>query len=143
MLMDGSVVHARRGASAALGTPRTTMPQAHLGAATVAVCRRELAAEARRAQGRVLDLLPVESIAHGLALVATGRAQAAYSTRALEIGEICAGSLLVEEAGGVATDRFGRPLVFLTGRPGLSGVIAASAALWGQLFDLLREDEPF
>jgi myo-inositol-1(or 4)-monophosphatase len=142
MLEDGSVIHARRGASAASGTPRTTMPQTHLAAGMVAVCRGELAAEEGRAKGRVLGLLPVETIAHGLALVAMGRVQAAYTTRELEAVEICAGSLLVEEAGGVVTDRLARPLVFLAGRPRLSGVIAASAALWGQLFDLLGEDRP-
>jgi hypothetical protein len=142
MLEDGSVIHARRGASAASDTPRATMPHTDLAAATVAVSRGELAAQKRWLERRVLEIVPVETIAHGLALVATGRAQAAYSIEALGAGEICTGSLLVEEAGGVVTDWLGRPLVFVAGRPRLPGVIAASAALWGQLFDLLREERP-
>ncbi len=136
-----TLVAARRGGGTTLnGKPVRTATATDVAAATVLVCRGEIPGHEWISRGRGLVVQPVESFAHAMLLVATGEAHAALSVKDRDAAETCAGTVLVEEAGGVLTDRCGRPLTFWSGQPRLSGVIAAGAGLWGELRDLLREE---
>jgi myo-inositol-1(or 4)-monophosphatase len=72
------------------------------------------------------QLEPLGSIALKLAMVAAGRGAATLSRGPKWEWDVCAGSLLVTEAGGVATDAFGEELRFNNGFPKVRGVLAGS-----------------
>ncbi|MEM9797199.1 MAG: 3'(2'),5'-bisphosphate nucleotidase CysQ [Pseudomonadota bacterium] len=77
------------------------------------------------------------SLAWRLSLVAQGRFDAMITLRKAWEWDIAAGALLVEEAGGVATDRKGRSLRFNSAAPRLDGVIAGGRRVQGALLDRL------
>ena len=79
------------------------------------------------------------SVAFKLAELATGAADATFTLTPKNEWDICAGTLLVEEAGGKVTDLAGAPLRFnqpTTLRPGL---IASNGALHDALLRLIAE----
>ena len=47
--------------------------------------------------------------------------------------------MLVEEAGGVVTDRFGEPLTFNNEKTLLPGLIAAPSQLWTKFREVIKE----
>jgi len=69
----------------------------------------------------------VGSIAYKLALVAAGAAQATFSLGPKSEWDIAAGALLVEEAGGIVTDKEGHPLVFNQKNVLVNGIVATTA----------------
>ena len=69
------------------------------------------------------------SLAYRLALVAEGRFDAMITLRPTWEWDIAAGTLIVSEAGGGASERTGAPLRFNNARPQLNGVIAAGQHL--------------
>lgn len=81
----------------------------------------------------------VGSMAYRLALVAAGRCDLSFSTRAKNEWDVCAGDLLVREAGAEMRDRAGRirtynqPDTLLRG-----GLVAANAALAHSALQFLR-----
>jgi myo-inositol-1(or 4)-monophosphatase len=79
------------------------------------------------------------SVAYKFALIAAGEADATFSLTPKNEWDICAGTLLVEEARGVVTDRYGRPLTFNNRQTLLPGLIAAGAGLWSPIRELIRE----
>jgi len=79
------------------------------------------------------------SVAYKFALIAAGEADATFSLTPKNEWDICAGTMLVEEAGGVVTDRYGRPLTFNNRETLLPGLIAAGTGLWGPIRDLIRQ----
>jgi myo-inositol-1(or 4)-monophosphatase len=80
------------------------------------------------------------SVAYKFALIAAGDADATFSLTPKNEWDICAGTMLVEEAGGVVTDRFGRPLTFNNRETLLPGLIAAGPALWGPIRDVIKKE---
>jgi myo-inositol-1(or 4)-monophosphatase len=70
---------------------------------------------------------PMLSIAHALALVATGRVQAALTIEPQNEWDIAAGVLLIQESGGTIADPEYRPFTFNQVRPRFRGVIAVAA----------------
>jgi myo-inositol-1(or 4)-monophosphatase len=76
---------------------------------------------------------PMGSIAYTLALVAAGQADGALNVDHLNEWDIVAGVLLVEEAGGSATDNRGRPLVFNQPGTAIQGILAGGFGLMDQL----------
>lgn len=80
------------------------------------------------------------SVAYKFALIAAGQADATFSLTPKNEWDICAGTMLVEEAGGVVTDRFGKPLTFNNAKTLLPGLIAAGPALWGPLRDVIKRE---
>jgi myo-inositol-1(or 4)-monophosphatase len=70
---------------------------------------------------------PMLSIAHALALVATGRVQAALTIEPQNEWDIAAGVLLIQESGGTIADPEDRPFTFNQVRPRFRGVIAVAA----------------
>jgi len=76
---------------------------------------------------------PLGSTAYKLARVAAGQADAFVSLGPKGEWDVCAGMLLVEEAGGRATDATGQARSYNRPDPGLRGVIAGSLVAWERL----------
>jgi myo-inositol-1(or 4)-monophosphatase len=79
------------------------------------------------------------SVAFKLAELAAGAGDATFTLTPKNEWDICAGTLLVEEAGGRVTDLAGAPLLFnqpTTLRPGM---IASNGVLHAGLLDLIRQ----
>lgn len=74
-------------------------------------------------------ITPIGSIAWKLALVASGMADATASVRPKREWDICAGGLLVEEAGGVISDAMGGPISYNRELRLIDGIVAADARL--------------
>lgn len=77
----------------------------------------------------------VGSIAYKLALLASGEADGVVSYRPKNEWDVCAGTLLVEEAGGVVTDLRGQRLEFNRPNHLIDGIIAGPPALHRRLSD--------
>lgn len=77
------------------------------------------------------------SLAYRMALVAEGRKDAMLTLRATWEWDVAAGTLLVQEAGGVVTDRRGRGLAFNNPDPRLNGIVAGGAPVQSALTDSL------
>ncbi len=133
----GEVFHALRGAGAwessgADAEPRPLRADPQPGAELVA-SRSDLKAPWLQELGRAWTLRPLGSTAYKLALVAAGRA-AGYITRgARSEWDLCAGALLIEEAGARITDAAGAALTFNRRSTDVAGIIAAPAPLHGRL----------
>jgi len=75
------------------------------------------------------DIRRVGSIAYRLAKVAGGDGDGTLTFRTIHEWDICAGALMVEEAGGKVIDGAGNPILFNRERPQHRGVVAANAPL--------------
>jgi myo-inositol-1(or 4)-monophosphatase len=130
---------ARRGAGTTLnGEPVRCTSKTELSQAVVLASRSE---DKRGEWDPYKSLLRVRltgSVAYKFALIAAGEADATFSLTPKNEWDICAGTLLVEEAGGVVTDRYGRPLTFNNRKTLLPGLIAASPGLYGAIRDVIR-----
>ncbi len=82
-------------------------------------------------------LEPVGSIAYRLALVAAGEGDGTLTFRSLREWDVCAGVLIVEEAGGVVVDGGGRRLVFNQEDPQYRGIVASNGILAQRLQGML------
>jgi myo-inositol-1(or 4)-monophosphatase len=82
------------------------------------------------------------SVAFKLAELATGNGDSTFTLTPKNEWDICAGTLLVEEAGGRVTDLEGRPLVFNQPSPLRPGMIASNGRLHQGLLDLIAEVGP-
>ena len=71
----------------------------------------------------------IGSIAYKLALVAAGEADLSISIRPKSEWDVCAGALLVQEAGGMVTDLNGCRLEFNRRIPSVEGIVAANGIL--------------
>lgn len=80
----------------------------------------------------------VGSIAYKLALVAANEGDLTISFRPKNEWDVCAGGLIVEEAGGVLTDLSGHCLQFNQPHPIIRGVIATNPALHGLVLEWLK-----
>ena len=80
------------------------------------------------------------SLAYRLALVAQGRFDAMVTLRQSWEWDIAAGALIIAEAGGAVTDRFGAPLQFNNPHPQVPGVVAGANGLHADL--LARLEQP-
>lgn len=87
----------------------------------------------------LMNVKPTGSVAYKFALIAAGEADATFSLTPKNEWDICAGTMLVEEAGGIVTDRYGEPLTFNNEKTLLPGLIAAGTALWGPIRDIIKE----
>jgi myo-inositol-1(or 4)-monophosphatase len=82
------------------------------------------------------------SVAFKLAELSTGAGDATFTLTPKNEWDICAGTLLVEEAGGRATDLHGKPLVFNQPSPLRPGMIASNGVLHAGLLELIAEVSP-
>ena len=76
------------------------------------------------------EVEPVGSIQFKLALVAAGEAAVTLSRGPKHEWDVCAGALIVQEAGGIATDVFGERLRFNQPLPKVRGILAAAPAAY-------------
>ncbi|MFQ5705525.1 MAG: 3'(2'),5'-bisphosphate nucleotidase CysQ, partial [Gemmatimonadales bacterium] len=72
------------------------------------------------------EVTAVGSIEYKLALIGSGRASVTFSRGPKWEWDVCAGALIVEEAGGKVTDLFGGPLEFNQPFPKVKGVLAGA-----------------
>jgi len=82
------------------------------------------------------EIKPIGSIAYRLAKVAGGDGDGTLTFRSIHEWDICAGVLMVEEAGGKVIDGSGNGLRFNQREPRHRGVVAANAPLSEGLQDL-------
>jgi len=87
----------------------------------------------------LMQVIPTGSVAYKFALIAAGEFDATFSLTPKNEWDICAGTVLVEEAGGVVTDRYGKPLTFNNAKTLLPGLIATGAGLYGPVRDVIRK----
>jgi myo-inositol-1(or 4)-monophosphatase len=85
----------------------------------------------------LLELHTMGSIAYKLARVAAGQSDATWSRGPKSEWDICAGTLLVAEAGGRCVDLDGRQLRFNNAVPKVNGIIATNARLHEPVMSLL------
>ncbi|WP_417258687.1 3'(2'),5'-bisphosphate nucleotidase CysQ [Celeribacter sp.] len=79
------------------------------------------------------------SLAYRLALVAQGRYDAMLTLRPTWEWDVAAGVLIMEEAGGVVTDRTGARPLFNQPHPAIDGLVAGSAALSNAILERLTQ----
>jgi myo-inositol-1(or 4)-monophosphatase len=108
------------------------------GRATLLASRSEVAAGEFDDLRAAWDIQPVGSTAYKLARVAAGRGGAFLSRGPKSEWDVCAGILLVSEAGGLATDARGRLRDFNAVDPYVHGILAANAALHRALQGRIR-----
>ncbi len=92
-------------------------------------------------KGRVRVTL-TGSVAFKLAELATGAGDATFTLTPKNEWDICAGTLLVEEAGGKVTDLAGAPLRFNQAKTLRPGMIASNGVLHAGLLALIAEVAP-
>jgi myo-inositol-1(or 4)-monophosphatase len=85
------------------------------------------------------DIRRVGSIAYRLAKVAGGEGDGTLTFRTIQEWDICAGVLMVEEAGGIVVDGQGKTMHFNRELPKHRGVVAANARLTSGLQALWAE----
>lgn len=69
---------------------------------------------------------PVGSIEYKLALIAAGEAAVTFSRGPKHEWDVCAGAIIITEAGGLATELFGEPLRFNQPFPKVKGILAGA-----------------
>ncbi len=84
-------------------------------------------------------LQPLGSLAYKMALVAQGRFDGHATPMPRSEWDAAAGMLLLEEAGGIATDAHGRTLRFNQRKPLYDGVVVASPLAHPQMLHWVRE----
>ena len=87
----------------------------------------------------LMKVKPTGSVAYKFALISAGQADATFSLTPKNEWDICAGTLLVQEAGGRVTDRYGEELTFNNEKTLLPGLIAAGPRLWAPIRETIRE----
>ena len=112
--------------------------QASVADAVVLVSRSE---DQRGEWDRFKDRVHVRltgSVAYKLAELAAGNGDATFTLTPKNEWDICAGSLLVEEAGGRVTDLEGKPLVWNQPKTLRPGMIASNGVLHAGLLTLIH-----
>ena len=136
--MRDKLYSAARGQGAGLnGETIRTSPTDILPGATVLAAKPSF--QDRHWAGAVPPVAPHfrSSLAYRLALVAEGRFDAMLTLRDTWEWDIAAGTLLVAEAAGLSTDRFGQPLTFNGPTAKVHGVLAGGAPVQTALLKAL------
>ena len=82
------------------------------------------------------------SVAYKLARVASGQCDATWSRGPKHEWDVCAGVLLVQEAGGVAVDLSNRPITFNQPHPKVNGIIADNGHLHNEIAAAMFASSP-
>ncbi len=82
------------------------------------------------------------SIAYKLALVASGHYDMTFTLTPKNEWDFCAGTLLIQEAGGQVSHKNGEPFCFNQIKPGIRALLATNGSLHAQLLTRLK-DVPF
>jgi myo-inositol-1(or 4)-monophosphatase len=128
-----------RGRGAALnGAPIRVSARGALDGSLLLISRSEPSRRFRRFADRC-RLQPLGSIAYRLAMVGAGEGDATVTLRSIHDWDVCAGALVVEEAGGTVIDGGGNGLVFNREPTWHRGLIAANESLARSLQGLVAE----
>ncbi len=131
---------AQRGAGTTLnGQPVRCSDLIDLSEATVLASRSEVKRGEWKDYEDLMEVKPTGSVAYKFALISAGLADATFSLTPKNEWDICAGTVLVEEAGGTVTDRYGKPLTFNNERTLLPGLISAGPGLWQPIRNVILE----
>jgi myo-inositol-1(or 4)-monophosphatase len=130
---------ARKGGGAFLnGAPIHVSNHTDLRHASVLASRSE---EARGEWEPFRSLMRVElsgSVAYKFALIAAGRHDATFTLTPKNEWDVCAGALLVAEAGGMVTDPDGRAIRFNNKTTLLPGLVASNQLLHRSILNTIR-----
>ncbi len=124
------------------GEPIRVSTTARLQGAVVLASRSETKRGEFERFRDVLTIQPVGSVAYKLAQVAQGKGDLTFSLVPKNERDICAGTLLVTEAGGRVSDPQGRPLRFNQPNPLRPGVVATNGLLHAQTLQLIQQRWP-
>jgi myo-inositol-1(or 4)-monophosphatase len=128
-----------RGAGTTMnGEPARVSTQARLADAVVMASRSEDKRGEWDPFKALMKVTLTGSVAYKLAELSTGNGDATFTLTPKNEWDICAGSILVEEAGGRVTGLEGEPLVFNQPSPLRPGMIASNGALHEALLDVTR-----
>mgnify|MGYP003393393246 CR=1 FL=1 len=131
--------HACRGQGAFCNDqPIRVSSTAHLPGALVLASRSETNRGEWERFRDLLTIKPLGSVAYKLAQVAQGKCDLTFSLVPKNEWDICAGTLLVTEAGGQVTDLQGQPFRFNQPDPLRAGLIATNGHLHTPILHLTR-----
>jgi myo-inositol-1(or 4)-monophosphatase len=130
----GETFHAVRGEGAFRNGSRIGVREGSILLAS----RTEAAADEFESFAPDWEVRPCGSIAYKLALVAAGDASGTLSRGPKREWDVCAGSLLVEEAGGTVTDGRGDPFRFNRRPPRTDGLVAGAPGVHARLLAEVR-----
>jgi myo-inositol-1(or 4)-monophosphatase len=132
--------HACRGQGAFCnGRPMHVSTTSRLQGAVALASRSEMGRGEFERFKDVLTVQPLGSVAYKLAQVAQGKGDMTFSLVPKNEWDICAGTLLVTEAGGRVSDPQGHPFRFNQPDTLRAGVIATNGLLHDQVLQLTRE----
>jgi myo-inositol-1(or 4)-monophosphatase len=131
---------ARGGGAKCNGAPIKAAAKAELADARIIATKTLFTNSRWRTPWPAMAVTQKAALAYRLALVAAGVVDGAVSLGFKNEWDIAAGALLVEEAGGIAGDGHGRPLVFNQPNPRSPGLVAAGPNLFPLLSDRLRTE---
>ncbi|MHA1397667.1 MAG: 3'(2'),5'-bisphosphate nucleotidase CysQ [Candidatus Heimdallarchaeaceae archaeon] len=86
------------------------------------------------------NIIPTGSIAYKLALIAAGEADATFSLGPKHEWDIAAGCLLVEEAGGHVSDKYGQKFMFNQKNTLVNSIVASSLVARKHIFEMITEE---
>ncbi|NJM34456.1 MAG: 3'(2'),5'-bisphosphate nucleotidase CysQ [Rhodomicrobium sp.] len=137
--VTGQMFTARRGRGAHLnGAAMAVRERARIDDSRFMVTRGFFNDKIWRKPWPRVERLWVNSIAYRLALIASGEADATLSITGKSEWDLAAAALLVQEAGGKATDAAGSALRFNQPVTRIAGIVAASPALHALLIEHTR-----
>jgi myo-inositol-1(or 4)-monophosphatase len=110
-----------------------------LSAATILASRSETKRGEWKNFASRFRMQPMGSVAYKLAVLAMGDADATFTLTPKNEWDICAGVLLVEEAGGKVSHLDGRRVIFNQPKTLLQGLVASNGLLHPQLLDLIAK----
>jgi len=131
---NGETLWARRGEGAWLDGRRLQVQETRVLLAS----RSEIARGEFTSFSGLFDVECVGSIAWKMACVAAGRGGLTLSRGPKWEWDVCAGQVLVEEAGGIATDVFGAPLAYNKSFPKVKGILAGAPEACARAAALIR-----
>jgi myo-inositol-1(or 4)-monophosphatase len=139
---DRLYVAVRGGGTTVNGVPARVSAQASVQQAEVLASRSEDKRGEWDAFKPRCKVVLTGSVAYKLAELSTGSGDATFTLTPKNEWDICAGSLLVEEAGGRVTGLDGKPLVFNQPSPLRPGMIASNGLLHDGLLRLIADVAP-
>ncbi len=132
-----------RGQGAWCGMHRLKVtPCSRLSEATILSSRSETKRGEWDAFRNAFQTRPTGSIAYKLSVIASGEADASFTLVPKNEWDICAGLLMVEEAGGRVSNLDGSPVVFNQAKTLLPGLIASNTVLHEQILQLIGPRQP-
>ena len=130
---------ARRGAGAWRVGGETLNVQRAASARALVASRSEIGKGELRPFESSFAITGTGSTAYKMMKVATGEAQVFVSRGPKSEWDVCAGTLIVEEAGGRATDLKGRDILYNQTRTKVYGILATNGVLHSELLDRVAE----